>query len=740
MSIRSHKKSRDPNFKAESKKYSNPVASREYLLEIIKKAGVPLKRKEIAEKLDIHEPEEREGLRRRLKAMIRDGQLIKNRRGAYVLVNDKDLIRGRIAGHPDGFGFLEPDDGSDSLFLTPRQMRSVLHNDLAVVRVVGLDHRGRREAELVEVIQRSNSEIVGRIFWEGGIGFVVPEDRRISQDILVPNASRREAQDGLIVVVRIDEQPNGIRQPIGTVTEVLGEHMAPGMEVIVAARVYGIPVDWPAPVQKETDRIPEYVQDKDIQGRKDLRDLPLMTIDGEDARDFDDAVYCKKTPKGWRLVVAIADVSHYVKPGSALDEEAQNRGTSVYFPGSVVPMLPEKLSNGLCSLNPHVDRLCTVCDMTVSRQGQVTRSSFYSAVMHSRARLTYTKVAAMLIENDQPLREEYREIVPVLDDLHDVYKAFARARENRGTIDFETVETRIDFDENRKISEIVPVIRNDAHKLIEECMIAANVCAAKFLQKYKMPTLFRVHEGPKEDRLMILYQFLGQLGLGFSYSGDTPAPADYAHLLDEIRERPDYNLIQTVLLRSLSQADYRPQNQGHFGLSLEAYAHFTSPIRRYPDLMVHRAIKHILEGQQKDDFYLQVSAMEKLGRHCSMTERRADEATRDAVMSLKCQFMLDHVGDEFDGMISAVTSFGIFVELKDIYIEGLIHVTELGHDYYHFDPVSQRMNGERMGESFRLGDKIRVQVVAVDVDEKKIDLSRVVVSGKAVPRKKRRRR
>ncbi|THB71968.1 MAG: ribonuclease R [Gammaproteobacteria bacterium] len=720
------RKSADPHYEREKKKYGKPIPSREHILEFMQRAGRPLKRIEIGDAIGIHSDNEveQEAFRRRMKAMIRDGQVIKNRTGYYVLVNNTDLIRGVITGHPDGFGHLKPDDGSDKIFLPPREMRAVLHNDTVVVRITGLDRKGDREGAIVELVSRGNHTIVGRFHLESGIGFVVPENRRINQDILIPQENINKAQEGQIVVAEITQQPAPHHQPIGKIIEILGEHMAPGMEIDIASRVYGIPVVWPEGVEQETAKFKTTVPTTAKKDRVDLRDLSLVTIDGEDARDFDDAVYCEPVSNGWKLIVAIADVAHYVKPGMELDAEAQNRGTSVYFPDSVIPMLPEKLSNGLCSINPKVDRLCMVCEMVISKNGKVQRSKFYEAVMRSKARLTYTEVAAILVDGDKDAYKKWEYVVPHLRNLWDVYKALRKARRQRGAIDFDTVETQIIFNEERKIEKIVPTTRNEAHLLIEECMVAANVCAAKFVEKFKVPALFRDHDTPKETKLEMLYQFLGQLGFQLG-TGDGPTSKDYAELVEKIKDRLDFNMIQTVLLRSLSQADYRPENIGHFGLALEHYAHFTSPIRRYPDLLLHRAIKHIIKGGDAKSYLYSFNEMEDLGKQCSMAERRADDATRDVMLSLKCQYMHDKIGEEYDGLITGVTSFGMFVEITDVYVEGLVHVTAMGNDYFHFDPVVHTMRGERTGKVYRLGDKVHIQVVRVDIEEKQIDFDLV---------------
>jgi ribonuclease R len=656
--------------------------------------------------------------------MERDGQLIRNRREGYGLVAKMNLVTGRVIGHPEGHGFLIPDEGGDSLFLSPRQMRKLLHGDRAVARVIGVDYRGRREGAVVEVLERNTETVVGRFCEERGACFVIPDNKRINQDIMVPPDGRGEAQTGQIVIVELIEQPDSRNRPLGRVKEVLGEHMAPGMEVRIAIASHGIPVDWPEPVLEEACRYGEVVPESAKQGRWDLRGTPLVTIDGITARDFDDAVYCEQRGSNWRLLVAIADVSWYVRPGTALDHEARRRGNSVYFPDRAIPMLPEALSNGLCSLNPEVDRLCLVCEMTFNTEGRIIRSRFAEAVMRSHARLTYDTVAAIVADRDPRVRAEYAGLVPHLDRLHELYQVLRVTREQRGAMDFDTQETVIEYGADRKIERILPTERNDAHRLIEECMIAANVAAARFLQRQKMPGLYRIHEGPSEDRLNKLRAFLGELGLGLG-GGDEPTPLDYTRLLERVRDRPDAHLIQTVMLRSLAQAIYVPSNVGHFGLALDAYAHFTSPIRRYPDLQVHRAIRHALHGGKPADFPHTHVELVGLGEHCSMTERRADEAVRDAVEWLKCEFMLDKVGQVFDGIITGVAGFGLFVELRGVFVEGLVHVTSLRNDYYHFDPVGHRLHGERSGQVYRLGDRLTVRVTRVDLDERKIDFEPV---------------
>lgn len=746
----------DPHAAREADKYESPIASRELIMQILDDQGEPMTRPQLEERLEIRDEDAAEALRRRLRAMERDGQLMRNRKAQYVLLSKLDLTAGRIQGHRDGFGFLIADEGGDDIFLSAREMRQVFDGDRALVRVTGQDHRGRREGAIVEVLERNTRKLVGRFKGQGGFGYMVSENQRITQDIqIIPNdALDLKYRDGQLVVAELVMAPTKRTKPTARVVEVLGDHMAPGMEIKVAIHNYDIPDEWRDGVRQEVSEFGADVDEAAKQNRVDLRGLPLVTIDGEDAKDFDDAVYCeRKRSGGWRLWVAIADVSWYVQPDTQLDNEAHQRGNSVYFPEFVVPMLPEQLSNGLCSLNPQVDRLAMVCEMTISASGKCSGYKFYEAVISSHARLTYNKVGAMLQEPDSvsgvALRQEYAALVPHLEDLYDLYHALRKARDVRGAIDFDTIETRIIFSEARKIEQIVPVTRNDAHKIIEECMLCANVASARLLQKLDYPALYRVHDGPKEAKQEALRAYLGPLGLSLG-GGDKPTPTDYQRLTESLEGRADKHVIQVMMLRSMSQAVYSPDNKGHFGLHYPAYTHFTSPIRRYPDLLVHRTIRALIHSGQASNHLLRVddfrpnkkfvrhyamAQMVELGEHCSMTERRADDATRDVMSWLKCEYMQDCVGEEFDGVISAVTGFGVFVELAEVYVEGLIHISSLPGDYYHFDAVHQCLKGERSGKRFRLGDKLRVQVARVDLDDRKIDFE--LISQLAPAAKKR---
>jgi ribonuclease R len=709
----------DPEAAREASKYEFPVPSREAVLSLLGEHAAPMSLEAIARALDVSGERDIMAFKRRLRAMERDGQVLRNRKRLYGLPAKMEMISGRVIGHADGFGFLVPDVGGEDLFIPPHEMRKLMHGDRTMVRVAGLDQRGRKEAAVVEVLERAHPSIVGRFDRARGLAFVVPADPRLSQDVVISPGDERDAKPGQIVVAEITQPPTARSGPVGRIAEVLGEHMAPGMEIEIAIRAHSIPFEWPPAVVREAGVYPDEVPEsaKHESNRRDVRNIPLVTIDGEDARDFDDAVYAECQGKGYRLVVAIADVSHYVKSGTAIDAEGYKRGNSVYFPQHVVPMLPEALSNGLCSLNPEVDRLCMVCDMQISPRGDIKDYEFYPAVMRSQARLTYTKVAAMLVDGDSRLRSQYVDVLPHLEVLYTLFKVLHTARERRGAVDFELPETRILFDAQRKIERIEPIERNDAHRLIEECMLAANVCAAEFLKKNKVPAPYRIHEGPSSDKLVDLRTFLFELGLSLG-GGDKPQAKHYAKLLNAVDQRPDRRLIHTVLLRSLSQALYSPDNVGHFALGYESYTHFTSPIRRYPDLLVHRAIKGILA---KHPPHVSPELAREQGSHCSMTERRADEATREVTRWLKVEYMTEHVGDEFDGIISGVTNFGIFVELAELYVDGLVHITGLGNDYYQFDPAHHRLIGERTRRVFRLGDAVRVRVVRADLDEAKID-------------------
>ncbi len=696
-----------------------------------------------------------------------------------------DEVEGTVQGHRDGHGFVSRDDGAPDIYLPPNEMRAVLHKDRVKVRIVRSDRKGRPEGRVVEIMERSSQTIIGRLLQESGIWIVVPEDKRYGQDVLVPKTATGTAKAGQVVVVELTEAPALYGQPVGRVTEVLGEVDDPGMEIEIAVRKYSVPHEFSQACVALARSLPDTVRPQDKKRRVDLTDVPLVTIDGEDARDFDDAVYCepvrigkgKSAAQGWRVLVAIADVSHYVETGSSIDVDAYDRATSVYFPRRVIPMLPEKLSNGLCSLNPEVERLCMVCDMMVSEDGEVSAYQFYPAVMWSHARFTYNEVAAILANTRGPEALKRKERVTDLINLHDVYRALHKARVRRGAVDFETVETQIVCDETGRIEKIIPRTRNDAHKLIEEAMLAANVCSADYISQSKHAGLFRVHEGPTPEKVELLRNYLKAIGLALTVSDD-PSPGEFQAIAAATAERPDAAQIHSMLLRSMQQAIYTPLNSGHFGLAFEAYTHFTSPIRRYPDLLVHRVIKAILAktkyqlpvlptpgeahaklsrrlekglaarvaepGYKPKKQSPETQAWQAAGMHCSANERRADEASRDVEAWLKCKYMHEHLGEEYSGVVSSVTSFGIFVTLDAMYVEGLVHITELGGDYYRFDEARQELRGERTGVRYAIGTRVQVQVSRVDLDGRRIDfrllseadglLSRSV-AGKDLPHK-----
>ncbi len=742
--------------------YPYSIPSREDILGILRTATGLQDTASIAKALDVKQ-DEMEGLTRRLNAMERDGQIKPDRNGKFHLANLNSFVEGRVSSHRDGYGFLIPDDASDDIFLPEKEMQKVLHGDRVQARITGTDRRGRPEGTIVEVVTRANTHVIGRLLNENGAWVVAPEDKRIGQDILLAG-SPGKAKAGQVVSVELTEQPSRYTQPVGRIVEILGDIDDPGMEIEIAVRKYGVPHEFSEAARKLAAKLPSEVLPADLHERVDLRDVPLVTIDGEDARDFDDAVYCEPVKigraSGFRLIVAIADVSHYVKPNDALDVDALERSTSVYFPRRVIPMLPEKLSNGLCSLNPAVDRLTLVCDAVITAKGEIKAYQFYPAVIHSAARLTYTEVAAILANTKGTEAAKKPALVPHLLNLYELYQALLGARHLRGAIDFETTETYIVCNAAGKIEQILPRTRNDAHKVIEECMLAANVCAADLLERHKHPGMFRVHAPPAKEKLNQLRTFLKQVGLNLG-GGDTPSASDYAELMTKVKPRPDATLLQTMLLRSMQQAVYSPDNIGHFGLSYEAYAHFTSPIRRYPDLLTHRAIKAILQGKRYEPKGLDMSSLntmlspaarrkqaqdraegkpapkrgadvavwEALGIHCSANERRADEASRDVEAWLKCYFIRDKLGEEFTGTISGVTTFGIFVQLDALFIEGMVHVTDLGADYFQFDEARHELRGERTGIRYQLTDRVTVQVSRVDLDARKIDLRLVTEPG-----------
>jgi ribonuclease R len=706
----------DPYREREIQTYAFPVPSREFILSYLRERKKPASFDHLLKAFSLKSSEEHIGLERRLSAMLRDGQLVINRRDHYGLVDRMSLVAGFVQAHRDGFGWLIPEAGGQDIFLHARQMRQVFNDDRVLVRVISKQGR-KPEGVIVEVLERNTAHLAGRFIVENGVAFVDPNSKSITQEIIVPKGAEGAAKSGDFVVVKIVTQPTARRQAIGEITEVLGDQLTPGMEVELAIRAHNLPFQFPTTVTDQALALPDTVSEKDLKDRHDLRALFFVTIDGEDAKDFDDAVYCEPLDGGrWRACVAIADVAHYVTLDSPLDIEAKLRGNSVYFPSRVIPMLPEKLSNALCSLRPEVDRLTMVCDMVLTAEGQVQSYQFYNAVIHSKARLTYTYVAAVLAGTasaDAPLTTH-------LNNLHAVFQCLFSQRQLRGAIEFETTETQILFSDDGKIDRIVARHRNVAHQIIEEFMLLANECTSKYLEQSGVPVLYRVHDLPTPDKLLSLRDFLKSFSLRLG-GGDSPTPSEYAKLLARVAKRPDAQLIQTVMLRSLRQAIYSTDNRGHFGLSYQSYCHFTSPIRRYPDLLIHRALKHVIAHKKASKFPVAAEKVELMGEHCSMTERRADRASRDATDWLKCDYMQHKVGQVFDGFIADVTGFGLFVELKDIYVQGLVHVTALKNDYYQFDAMQHALRGKSGNTSYRLGDSIRVQVARVNLDDRQID-------------------
>ncbi|MCC7634909.1 ribonuclease R [Stenotrophomonas rhizophila] len=710
----------DPHAAREAERYAQPIASREAILQLLERCDGPQTAEEIGIHLGLTEPDRADALGKRLGAMVRDGQLVQNRRGGFAPVQATNLITGVVIANPEGFGFLRPVEGGDDLFLPPYEMRKVMHGDRVLANVTGIDRRGRREGSIARVLERGMTRLIGRFSVEFGINYVVPDDKRVQRNVQIPPDQTGDARDGQLVVCELTQAPDTRRPPIGRIIAVLGDKLTASLIVETAIHGHELPFEFPQEVLNEASAVPLVVEPDMIGGRVDLRSTPLVTIDGEDAKDFDDAVYCEPNAEGFRLVVAIADVSNYVRPGTPLDDEAQKRATSVYFPGFVVPMLPETLSNGICSLMPKVDRMCFVCDMQVNRDGEVIHSRFYEAVMNSHARLTYTQVWQAVGDNDVAVRNQIAAVLPQVERLHQLYKVLAKARTRRGAIEFESSEVRFVLDNTGEVTQAGMLVRNDAHKLIEECMIAANVQAARYLLHKQVPAPFRDHAKPPEAKYDDLLEFLKEFKLSLP-PWSKVQPGDYTKLLKKVRERPDAALLESVLLRSQSLAVYSPDNLGHFGLSLDAYAHFTSPIRRYPDLLVHRAIKHALSGAAVDKFTYSPREMAALALQCSERERRADEAEREVDERYRAAWMEKHVGGQFDGVISGVTSFGLFVELDESKVNGLVHVTQLPHDYYQFDATRKTLSGERRGKAYRLGDRVRILVLKASMEERKID-------------------
>ncbi|MBR6026269.1 MAG: ribonuclease R [Neisseriaceae bacterium] len=711
MSKKRNLREQDPFLLREQQKYTHALPSREWIIEILKKEGVPVAVTDLEKILSIKK-EEHDIFQIRLRAMVRDGQIHINRRGGICVADKIDLITCRVEGHKNGYGFGIPlEDDSEDFVLNEKQMRSLMHGDIIAIRPTGYDKRGRREGRVLEVLERAQKKLVALAYWEYGMAVAVALDKRIVHSIVLPNTDKQTFSDGQVVEVEIISYPSNNRPAIGKITQVLGSYADDGMEIEIALRKHDLPYQFSDECLVKAEKIADKVKPSERKNREDLRDLPLVTIDGDDSRDFDDAVFAQKIGRNWRLVVAIADVSHYVKPFDAIDIDARERATSVYFPRRVIPMLPEKLSNGICSLNPDVERLSMVCDATITYAGNIKEYRFYPAIIRSHARLTYNKVWQQLCsKEDYPFKTE-------LVALYNLFKVLLKKRQQRGAMDFDSIETRMIFGDNGKIEKIVPSERNDAHRIIEECMLVANVCAADLLYKNQSPTLYRVHEPPHEDKLNTLREQLSLLGLYLS--GKTnPSPKDYAKLAQQISERPDRHIIQIMLLKSMRQAVYQPENKGHFGLAYDCYTHFTSPIRRYPDLLVHRAIKAILQGKKYHE-----KSWQQLGTHCSHAERRADDASHEVERWLKTYFMKDKIGEIFEGTVSGMTEFGLFVTLDNVYVDGMIHVSDLGRDYFRYRPEILAIEGERTRQKFSIGDKLTVRIAQADLETCRIDLT-----------------
>ncbi len=722
----------DPFYAREQQKYGdNPLPSREFILNWLEAQGKLLTFAQIARAFGMDKAEG-EKLQFRLKAMLGAGQLMCNRQGRFGVARKMDLEAGFVVAHQEGYGFFSPENGEADGFIPPKYMAELMHGDKILARVKDVDERGRKDYAPVEILERAQKRIVGKLTVQQGVWSLIPDNRRLTHRLIIPAGALGGGKAGQVVIGEITAYPSRYQQPIGKVVAVLGEAMAAGMEVDIAIENHNIPAKFPEAVRTQCETIPDALRDSDYEGRLDLRHLPFVTIDGITARDFDDAVYAEKRGENYRLYVAIADVAHYVQPDSPLDIEAYNRGTSVYFPDRVIPMLPEKLSNGLCSLNPDVDRLAMVCEITLAADGSIKRSAFHDAVIHSHARLTYETVEEILFRDNTLLHESFAALKRPLDNLQAVYRILRAARLSRSVIDFHASEPEFIYDSEGKIETIKARDRLESHRLIEECMIVANICAAKYIGRHKLPALYRVHDHPSAERLGKLIDFLGKRGIKWQGSLDNATPEQFSALLAQCSDRPDFAQIEIMVLRSMSQAIYIPENRGHFGLALEHYAHFTSPIRRYPDLLVHRAIRHQLHGGSRDNYRYSAESMVEKGKHCSMTERRADEATRDAMDFLKCEFMSHRIGETFTGRIANITNFGLFITLDDIYIDGLVHVSALTNDYYHYNAETFTLNGERSGYRFALMDAVEIQVAKVDIDDRKIDFELLSHKGKAL--------
>jgi len=723
----------DPYQKREASKYKNPIPSREYISLLLRKSQDLISQKNLEKKFDIKTQEEKKALRRRLRAMERDGQVIYTRNRCYIAPESLKVVKGKVIGHRDGYGFLRTETLKDDLWLSSEQMKSCIHGDVILAHIIHSNGKKRSSARFLKLLQPNNILIVGRYYVNNDIGFVIPDDTRFNFKIFIYSGIKKDISIGSIVVVKLTKHPTRNNKIQGLIVEVLGTRMGTNLAIDIALRTHSIPFTWSEEIKKQLYKISNEINQSDFKDRIDLRHLPFFTIDDEDARDFDDAVFCKKKinlEEGWDLWVAIADVSFYIQPNTALDKEALERGTSIYFPSSVIPMLPEKISNDLCSLNPYVERLCLMCEMNISNEGELISYKHYEAVICSHGRFTYDEIFKIW-NNDIVLCSKYKKFLIDIKNLSYLQEILNKYNVSKKGIYFENIEPKFILDSNLRIKKIYQNIRNDAHKFIESCMILANMASAYFVEKYKYPVLFRNHDRPKKDNIIGFRLFLNELGLTLS-GGDTPESVHYSNLLKNVSHRPEYEMIQTILLRSMKQAVYSPENCGHFGLSLSSYVHFTSPIRRYPDLVVHRLIKFLLwknknisinNSNLNNTYLYSMSEMKKVGIHCSMTERRADEASRDVIDWLKCDFMHKKIGYILNGVISNVTAFGFFVRLNPFFIDGLVHIASLHDDYYYFDSLGFKLIGKSTKNTYCLGDTLQVKVISVNLNERKIELS-----------------
>jgi ribonuclease R len=701
---------------------------REDILKLIRdRVHHPATARELSKLLKIPR-EDRHAFTRDLQALTEAGELLQIRGNRFGLPDKMDLIVGRLHTNAGGFGFVAPEnttraEGKD-IFIAAANLTEAMHGDRVVARIERQTPKGP-EGRVIRVLERRSDSVVGRFVTDAsGLGYVVPFDRRVLADIQVPSGQSSSAEPGEMVLVEITRWPTASRGPVGRVTEVLGDINEPGVDTQIIIRKFGIPDAHSEDAIEEATRLGGEVKDRDIRGRKDFRGTPTVTIDGEDARDFDDAITIEQLANGhfW-LGVHIADVAHYVKEGSALDEEAYDRGTSVYFTERAVHMFPSELATGLCSLNPHVDRLVQSCLMEVDRRGQVVRYETHDGVIHSDARMTYTQVNAILTDRDEDARTQHRTLVPMFELMHELFDILHQGRRRRGSIDFDLPEAEVVLSEFGQIEAIIATERNIAHRIIEEFMLLANETVAAHLVAGDVPALHRVHEPPDQKKVLEFEEFITTLGYSLAASGSHVRPKHFQKLIDRMKGTPEERPIAALMLRTMQKARYDAASLGHFGLAAEHYTHFTSPIRRYPDLVVHRMLRESRTGPIAAARRAELEdELPETGRHTSEMERRSDEAERELLQWKKVRFMADKVGDEYEGFVTGVAQFGLFVELVEHYVEGLVHISSMADDYYRFVEQQHILAGENTRKTYRLGDKVRVQVVRVDMESRRIDL------------------